>query len=224
MIFPIGDDQVKGGYTPLFSYSFIAVNVLIFLYQLTLPIPELDAFVLEYGARPIEVLNGQDEFTLLTSMFLHGGWMHLIGNMLFLWVFADNIEASIGNFKFLIFYVLGGIAAVFGHIYFNANSGAPMIGASGAISAVLGAYIVMFPYSRIKVLVFFITSIRIAAIFFLGFWIVQQILSGMGSLDPLLEEAETVAWWAHVGGFAFGVVAGFFFRATTIKKELAIYD
>lgn len=223
MIFPIGDDQVHRGHTPIFSYSFIALNVLIFLYQVSLPIPDLNSFVIEYGAIPNEIINGQDQFTLLTSMFLHGGWMHLIGNMLFLWVFADNIEATVGSFKFVIFYVLGGIAAVFGHIYFNVNSSVPMIGASGAISAVLGAYIVMYPHSRVKVLVFFITSFRIAAIFFLGFWIIQQIISGMGDLNSV-GEAAGVAWWAHIGGFAFGVIAGFFFKLSTPRAELARYD
>ncbi|MFK7903720.1 MAG: rhomboid family intramembrane serine protease [Chitinophagales bacterium] len=224
MIFPIGDDQVRGGHHPLFSYSFIAMNVLIFLYQASLPIPDLEAFVMEYGARPIEIMNGQDNFTLLTSMFLHGGWMHLIGNMLFLWVFADNIEASIGSGKFLIFYILGGVAAALAHVYFNTGSGIPTIGASGAIAAVLGAYIVMFPRSRVKVLVFFFSSFRIAAIFFLGFWIVQQVISGMGALDPALGDSAGVAWWAHIGGFAFGVLAGFFFKGTTPKVELARYD
>ncbi len=224
MIFPIGDDQVRGGYAPIFSYSFIAMNVLIFLYQVTLPVAGLEAFVVEYGARPIEIVNGEDEFTLLTSMFLHGGWMHLIGNMLFLWVFADNIEASIGSVKFLIFYILGGIAAAFGHIYFNLGSSIPTIGASGAISAVLGAYIVMFPHSRIKVLVFFFSSFHVAAILFLGFWIVQQVISGMGALDSVLGETAGVAWWAHIGGFVFGVIAGFFFKATTPSLPLAVGD
>lgn len=223
MIFPIGDDQVHGGHTPFFSYSFIALNILIFLYQASLSMPELNNFVMEYGAIPREVMNGQDQFTLITSMFLHGGWMHLIGNMLFLWVFADNIEATVGSFKFLIFYVLGGIAAVFGHIYFNVNSNVPMIGASGAISAVLGAYIVMYPHSRVKVLVFFFSSFRILAVFFLGFWIVQQIISGMGDLNSV-GEATGVAWWAHIGGFAFGVIAGLFFKISTPKAQLARYD
>lgn len=224
MIFPIGDDQVRGGYFPIFSYSFIVMNVLVFLYQVTLPIPALEAFVMEYGARPIEIMNGQDEFTLLTCMFLHGGWMHLIGNMLFLWVFADNIEASVGSLKFVIFYLLGGIAASFAHIYFNVGSGIPTVGASGAISAVLGAYLVMFPHSRVKVLVFFFSSFRIAAILFLGFWIVQQVISGVAALNPGLEESAGVAWWAHIGGFVFGVIAGLFFKATTRSLPLARYD
>ena len=223
MIFPIGDDQVRGGYAPIFSYLFIVLNVLVFFYQVTLSQNELTGFVMEYGALPIEIMNGQDQFTLLTSMFLHGGWMHLIGNMLFLWVFADNIEASIGSIKFLIFYVLGGIAAAFGHIYFNVDSSVPTIGASGAISAVLGAYIVMYPTSRVKVLVFFFSSFRIAAIFFLGFWIVQQVISGVGALNPEGDGAG-VAWWAHIGGFAFGVIAGLFFRATTPNAQLARHD
>lgn len=165
-----------------------------------------------FGSIPEEITRGEDFFTLFTSMFLHGGWMHLIGNMLFLWVFADNIEAVVGNVKFLLFYVLGGLAAHFGHIFFNFSSEIPTVGASGAISAVMGAYLVMFPTSRIKVLVFFITSFRMVAIIFLGFWIIQQVISGLAAISPEAASSAGVAWWAHIGGFVFGVVAGLHFR------------
>lgn len=222
MIFPIGDDQVKGGYTPYFSYSFIAINVLIFFFQASLPTGQLQSFIFEYGSIPTETVQGQDLFTLFTSMFLHGGWMHLIGNMLFLWVFADNIEATIGNFSFLIFYVLGGLAAHAAHIYFNIGSDIPTVGASGAISAVMGAYLVMFPTSRIKMWVFFFTF-RIMAIFFLGFWILQQWMSGTAALNTVGESSGGVAWWAHIGGFIFGVLMGLYYRGTGKMQQRPIF-
>ena len=212
MIFPIGDDQVKGGYFPLFSYSFIVINIAIFIFQVMLPEGRLDAFWDEFGAIPREVTNGQDLHTLATSMFLHGDFMHLLGNMLFLWVFADNIEATIGNLRFIFFYALGGLAAVFGHIYFNVDSTVPMIGASGAISAVMGAYLVMFPQSRIKLL-FFIFPFKVSAWIFLGLWIWQQWMAGTSSLAAG-GAADGVAWWAHVAGFGFGLAAGFLFRSS----------
>ena len=241
MIFPIGDDQVKGGYKPIFSYSFLVLNIVVFLIQLTHP----SAFICEFGAIPSNIVQGENLLTLFTSMFMHGGWMHLIGNMLFLWVFADNIEATIGNFNFLLFYLLGGLAATAAHIWLGtggddlmgccmpcsnmgiacgeqipACSGSiPTVGASGAISAVLGAYIVMFPKSKVKVLViYFFSAFRIAAIWFLGFWILQQLFNGFVSLGPDTAATSGVAWWAHIGGFAFGVVAGWVARKSFMGK------
>ncbi len=241
MIFPIGDDQVQGGAKPIFSYTFIVLNVLMFLYQFSIP----GNLVCEWGSIPYEIVHGKDYFTLMTSMFMHGGWMHLIGNMLFLWVFADNIEATVGNLPFLLFYVMGGLAASAAHIFFNmgdpmnccdpcevingvkcigdlpACAGAiPCVGASGAISAVLGAYLVMFPYSKVKVLVvYFFRSFKVPALFFLGFWIVQQLISGFASLGPETAATSGVAWWAHIGGFVFGVAAGFFAKTTNEKVQ-----
>lgn len=211
MVFPIGDDQVKGGNKPMFAYIFIAFNVLVFIFQITLAPIQLEHFIMEYGSIPAEISNGQDLFTLFTSMFLHGGWMHLLGNMIFLWVFADNIEAVIGNVNFILFYIIGGLAAAFAHVLSSPGSGVPAVGASGAISAVLGIYLVMFPASKIKVLVvFFFRSFYMPATLFLGFWIIQQLISGFFSLGSAASQAQTsgVAWWAHIGGFAFGVIAG----------------
>jgi membrane associated rhomboid family serine protease len=213
MIFPIGDEQVQGGYFPLFSYSFIAINIAVFLLQASLQAQgQLSGFITEYGAIPVEIVAGEDWHTLISSMFMHGGWMHLIGNMVFLWVFADNIEATVGNLTFLIFYVCGGLAAVAGHIYFEPASTIPMVGASGAISAVMGAYLVMFPKSKIKML-FFITFISIPAFVFLLFWIGQQMVAGFASFDPVSLVEDNVAYWAHIGGFVFGLAAGLLFRA-----------
>jgi len=207
MFFPIGDDQVKGGHFPIFSYTLIVLNVVLFLYQLQFP----DALVGEFGSVPAQTVEGENLLTLITSMFLHGGWGHLIGNMVFLWVFADNIEATIGSGRFLLFYFLGGLAAHAVHIYFNWYSTIPTIGASGAISAVMGAYLVMFPTSRVKVWFFFLIF-RIQALFFLGFWIAMQWMSGQASLEVNTAQTGGTAWWAHIGGFAFGLAAGLYFR------------
>ncbi len=213
MIFPIGDDQVKGGAYPYITYLFIGFNVLIFLFEASLPMDALERFIYEYGSIPQEIQQGQDLFTLLTSTFLHGGWMHLIGNMLFLWVFGDNIEATVGSVVFLLFYLGGGLFASLAHTFFNLGSNIPSVGASGSISAILGAYLIMFPRSRIKLLViFFFRSFRVAAIYFLGFWIVQQLFSGIGSMGPDTAASAGVAWWAHIGGFVFGVAVGLLFR------------
>ncbi|MCI5080360.1 MAG: rhomboid family intramembrane serine protease [Saprospiraceae bacterium] len=212
MIFPIGDDQVRGGHYPLFSYAFIALNVGMFFYQISMPYDQLNQLIYDFGSVPVETLNGEKIYTLVTSMFLHGGWMHLIGNMLFLWVFADNIEAVIGNRRFLIFYLLGGLAAHAAHIYFNPASTVPTVGASGAISAVLGAYLVMFPTSSVRVLIFIFT-IRVPAILFLGFWIYQQWISGTAALEVATAQSAGVAWWAHIGGFVFGLLAGIYYRS-----------
>ena len=213
MFFPIGDDQVQGGAKPLFLYTLILINVLVFGYEIMLTPDQSEMMVTTYGAIPQEIIQGQDMYTLLSCMFLHGGWMHLIGNMLFLWVFADNIEAVVGTFNFMIFYIIGGVAASAIHIFFNPYSEVPMVGASGAISAVMGAYLIMFPSSRIKVLILiFFTTAYVPALFFLGIWIVQQLVAGVGSLNPTTAESAGVAWWAHIGGFIFGVVAGFIAR------------
>ncbi|MFN3908521.1 MAG: rhomboid family intramembrane serine protease [Flavobacterium sp.] len=222
MIFPIGDDQVKGGPWPLFSYGFILLNVLVFFY---FQLPNT-AFTYGYSMVPYEIIHQIDLvgevhgipltkspnpiwLTFFTSIFMHGDWMHLLGNMVFLWVFADNIESTIGNFRFLIFYIIGGIIASFTHIYFNWNSIIPTLGASGAIAACLGAYLVMFPKSNIQMLIF-IKVIRIPAFVFLLFWIIQQLVSGYGSLQS--TDGGGVAWFAHIGGFIFGLLGGMYFR------------
>lgn len=222
MIFPIGDDQVKGGRFPIFSYSFIVINILVFVF-IQLPNP---AFTYAYSAIPYEIINLTDLttsnfqaphqpgptplfLTLITNIFMHGSWMHLIGNMVFLWVFADNIESTIGRKRFVIFYLFGGIIASFCHILSDVNSTIASLGASGAIAACLGAYLVMFPQSKIKIL-FFIKIFRIPAFLFLGFWIGQQLFSAYVEFGQ--ETIGGVAWYAHIGGFAFGLITGTYFR------------
>lgn len=211
MFFPIGDDNVKGGSQPLFSYLFLGLNALVFLYQLYLLPRAEEALIMEYAVIPNDIVQGSGYHTLLTSMFLHGSWSHLLGNLLYLWIFADNIEAIMGNVRFLLFYVLGGIIAAIAQVLTDPGSLIPTIGASGAISAVMGAYLVMFPGSRIKVifLLFFLTF-YVPALLFLGFWILQQLYSGWGALGSNTQGG--VAWWAHIGGFVFGLGAGWLFR------------
>jgi membrane associated rhomboid family serine protease len=242
MFFPIGDTQVSGNYKPIFSYLFIAINILVFFLQISTE----GNLVCEFSTIPLEIIKGDDYHTLISSIFMHGGWMHLIGNMLFLWVFADNIEVKIGNFYFVLFYLAGGIFASGAHIYASTlgyDGGAiacflcdtatpcdensvispaviPSLGASGAIAALMGAYLVMFPKSQIKVLVLiFFRSFHIPAIVFLGIWFVQQLFSGFGSLGPVNAASEGVAWWAHIGGFAFGLIAGLMFKQFFVADD-----
>ncbi len=214
MIFPIGDDQIKGGAYPFFSYSFLIVNIAIFMYQVSLSPSDLGAFIEQFAAIPQYIEQGHHLGTLISSMFLHGGLMHLLGNMLFLWVFADNIEATIGNFPFLLFYLAGGVFATLAHVYFNLGSDVPSLGASGAISAVMGAYLVMFPQSRVKVIVFLFIILRrvtLSALAFLGIWIVIQVVSTVQSMGMAPGQSGT-AWFAHLGGVVFGLAMGTLFR------------
>jgi membrane associated rhomboid family serine protease len=222
MIFPIGDDQVQGGYPPVFSYSFIVVNIAIFSWMLfSLDTEGIAGFYKVYGSVPVEAMEKERLWTLLTAMFLHGGIIHLVGNMIFLWVFADNIEATIGNTRFVLFYLMGGVLASVAHIWFNPLSEVPAIGASGAISAVLGAYMILFPASRIRVfIVILLSRATLPAFLFLGIWIAQQLVAGIGTLGHVELDSGGVAWWAHIGGFAYGVVAGFYFRMTRPKPRI----
>jgi len=218
MIIPIGDENVKGGAKPIFSYAFIVINILIFLFQVSLGAEGYGNFLQELGAIPNEISNYEDLHTLITSIFLHGDIMHLAGNMLFLWLFADNIEATAGNLHFVFFYFLGGLIASMAQIIVDPSSTLPTVGASGAISAVMGAYIVCFPKSKIKMIVLiFFKSFYIPALLFLGFWFGQQIFSSF-SIGTDSEQGG-VAWWAHIGGFAFGVIYAFLFLKKKPKAE-----
>lgn len=217
MLYPIGDTQVEQGHKPILSHVFIGLNVLIFLYEMSLG-QGLQQFVYDFGTIPNEIQQGEDLYTLITSIFLHGGWMHLIGNMVFLWVFGDNIEATIGSVRFFIFYMAGGLLASFAHIALNMGSSIPSIGASGAISAIMGAYLVMFPKSEIKVVfIILFRTFKMPALYFLGIWFVQQLMSGVGSMSVETSQSSGTAWWAHIGGFVYGLVAGWSFKDEVMK-------
>ena len=213
-MFPIGDDEVRGAGFGFVNFLLIVLNVIVFLFETTLNTSASQDFITRWGVIPVQILQGNQIITLLTSMFLHGGWLHLIGNMVFLWVFGDNVEAVLGHIGYLIFYLGGGLAASAAHIFFNPNSAIPSVGASGAIAAVLGAYIVMFPRSQIRTLIFWGlggTITRVSAFFFLGIWFITQLLSGVLSVGDTAQTGG-VAFWAHIGGFVFGFLAGFVFK------------
>src|ERR1700676_1926708 len=190
----------------------IALNVLIFLYQASLDPYALDQFVLHWGIVP-DAISGHLQ-TLLTSMFLHGGWMHLLGNMLFLWVFGRNVEDLIGGGRFLILYLCCGLAAAILQVVTNPYSRLPTIGASGAIAGVMGAYLIKFPRARIVTLVpiiIFITTVEIPAWAMLLWWFVIQFFSGFGSLAENDYTGGGTAWFAHIGGFVVGMLLIRFF-------------
>jgi membrane associated rhomboid family serine protease len=210
---PIGDERVAGP-PALVTIGLIALNVLAFLVELAQPSEAaLQSFIEAWGVVPREYSTVQDLpptiplpfwSTLLTSMFLHGGWMHLGGNMLYLWIFGDNLEKVMGALRFIIFYLVCGLAASLAHIVFGPGSNVPAVGASGAISGVLGGYLMLFPNNRVRVL----TRGGIAhvpAIVVLGFWILIQFINGMGSMAATTETGG-VAYMAHIGGFVAGLV------------------
>jgi membrane associated rhomboid family serine protease len=213
-MFPVGDDRVPGGPPPLVTLSLVILSVLAFLFELSQPSGALQSFIQAWGVVPQEYRLGRDIApaiplpfwsTLITSMFLHGGWMHLGGNMLYLWIFGDNLEKVMGHARFLFFYLACGIAAGLAHILFSGASNIPTVGASGAISGVLGGYLVLFPRNQVRVL----TRggiVAVPAIAVLGFWIVIQLINGVGSLAVRTQDGGGVAYMAHVGGFVAGVV------------------
>jgi membrane associated rhomboid family serine protease len=222
-VFPISDDNPTR-ITPFVTYALIGANIFIFLYQLSLSHSQLEQFFQLYAVVPKELtasLSGisvnqpvPEPLTLLTSQFLHGGFLHIFGNMLFLWIFGNNIEDKLGHVKYLIFYLACGALAALTQWFFSMQSGIPSLGASGAIAGVMGAYILRFPSARIRTLVFlgpFIVFPDIPAIFFLGIWFVQQALYGIASLNVpsnIGMESGGVAYWAHAGGFVFGAILG----------------
>ncbi len=215
-------DTIPARTYPVVTISLIVINVVVFIFELSLG-EGLSEFFDLFGLVPatyFELRNSDAPFLLvyfpfLTSMFLHGGWMHLIGNMIYLWVFGDNVEDRMGHFKFLLFYILCGIAAAYAHIYTNPHSEIPTVGASGAISGVLGAYFVLFPHSRVIALVplfFFFDLIEVSAFIFLAFWFILQFFNGVASLGAATYATTGgVAWWAHIGGFIAGILLSFLF-------------
>ena len=208
---PIGDDNSGRRSVPLVTYGLIALNVLFFFVELS----GGDAFIEKWAFVPSRFLaNPFADFpTLFTSMFMHAGWVHLGGNMLYLWIFGDNVEDRFGRVKFAIFYVLCGLAATFAQLLFSMGSSIPNLGASGAIAGVLGSYILMFPQGRIRVLQGQ-QIVQVPALVVIGLWIVLQLFSGIGSITTAADTGG-VAYMAHIGGFAAGLVLTFLFRGNT---------
>ncbi|MFP5213829.1 MAG: rhomboid family intramembrane serine protease [Acidobacteriota bacterium] len=219
--------------TPVVNYLIIMVSAAAFLFELSLG-SRLEAFLNLFGLVPARYgepdMVGRYSLALqaipfISSMFLHGGWLHLIGNMWTLYIFGDNIEARLGHVKYLVFYLLSGFAAAFIQIVTNPESTIPTIGASGAIAGVMGAYFVLYPRAKVLTLVpiiFFFTFVELPAFLFLGIWFFMQFLSGTVSMLNETARFSGVAWWAHVGGFVGGIVLLLVFRPRRIDSRLRI--
>ncbi|KAF3888773.1 MULTISPECIES: rhomboid family intramembrane serine protease [Nostocales] len=218
---PIRDDNPTT-ITPYVTYGLIAANIIAFLFEASLPAQELDGFLHLAAVVPRELTASfagipvnqpvPEWSTLITSQFLHAGLLHLGGNMLFLWIFGNNVEDKLGHIKYLLFYLTCGVLASLSQWYFAQNSSIPSLGASGAIAGVMGAYILRFPKAEILGIIplgFFFPTFRVPAFFFLGFWFLQQAISGAASLEASTSvDTGGIAYWAHAGGFLFGAVLG----------------
>jgi membrane associated rhomboid family serine protease len=235
-MFPIGDENERGHGPAFVSLAFIAINIAVFLFlQGAGASTEGAEFTYGYSAVPYEITTGVDLtepepitidgqtvpvpqepgptpiwLTLFSSIFMHGGWLHLAGNMLFLWIFGDNVEHRVGHVPYLLFYLAAGVIASFAQILIDTDSIIPTLGASGAISGVLGAYLVMFPTNRVTVFIFRFL-LPVPAIVAIGMWAVLQFINGFGAI-AVTEQTGGIAYMAHIGGFVAGVVAGLLFR------------
>jgi len=222
-VVPLRDDNPTA-VTPYVTYGLIAANVLVFLFELSLQPQQLDAFFHLAAVVPRELSASfagipinqpvPEWATLISSQFLHGGFLHLAGNMWFLWIFGNNVEDRLGHVKYLFFYLACGVLATLAQWYFSQTSGIPSLGASGAIAGVLGAYVLRFPQIEVLTLIplgIFFTTLRVPAVFFLGFWFIQQALYGITSLQARTNigmESGSIAYWAHAGGFVVGAILG----------------
>ncbi|MGQ9494035.1 MAG: rhomboid family intramembrane serine protease [Anaerolineae bacterium] len=201
---------------PLVTVGIILLNILVFLYELMLPTTRaLNSLVYAWGLIPYRLmqLDVAAILTVFTSMFLHSGFMHLAGNMLYLWIFGDNVESAMGTLRFIVFYLLCGIGAALGQVLVDPRSQIPMVGASGAISGILGAYLFLYPHAEVETLIlfgYFARLVRLPALVVLGMWIVTQLLSGVLALG--MQATGGVAWFAHIGGFFAGVLLVGLFR------------
>ncbi|NOZ03655.1 MAG: rhomboid family intramembrane serine protease [FCB group bacterium] len=245
MFFPYRDDNPRI-LVPYVTYGIIAINTLVFLFQLGLDFTSVQEFTLNFGLIPATLTNIPPDaivdfnahrisllvkqpvilnatphsvwLTVFTSMFMHGGIVHILGNMWFLWIFGDNVESAFGHARYALFYILCGLGAAFTQIAIDITSMVPMIGASGAISGVLAAYMVRFPHARVHVFVFlfiFFTTIQVPAFVVIGIWFLEQLTNGLGSLG--LNTTGGVAWFAHIGGFMSGILLNKLFRSIRIE-------
>ncbi len=217
IFFPFADENPSAR-TPYLTWSLIAVNVVVFLFQLSIGMQSNQALVSEFGVRPSVFSDFENLHTLVTSAFLHGGFMHLVSNMVVLYIYGDNVESHLGRTNFLIFYALGGIFAAYFQSIFSGGQNVPMIGASGCIAAIMGAYFVLYPTAKVKVFVWFLIFVqimRIPANIVIGFWIIGQLISAAGN------SYDGVAYFAHIGGFVFGFVGiKYLFRKYVEKPKV----
>jgi membrane associated rhomboid family serine protease len=220
LMIPLGDADRRPLRFPLVTVSIIAANVLVFLLELV----GGDAFINRWSLVPANIVAGRDMITVLTAMFMHAGWMHIIGNMLFFWVFGPEIEDVMGRLRYLIFYLLGGLVATVAQVVVAPSSTVPNLGASGAIAAVMGAFLITYPRDRIRTVLllgWFARVTMIPAIILVGLWFLTQVFSEVGALAT--TQSGGVAYMAHVGGFVFGMLASRFFetRQRRIEQGLA---
>jgi membrane associated rhomboid family serine protease len=213
-------DSVRPKKYPYINILLISLNIAAFIYQLSLTEAELMGLFYRYGIIPEKflLLQGASWFPLMSSMFLHGGWFHLLGNMLYLWVFGDNVEDRLGHWGYLLFYLAAGVTSGLTHIFTNPQSAIPTIGASGAVAGILGAYFILFPRARVLTLIpigFLITTAHLPAVLFLFLWFVMQIFNAL--LAGMTAATQTVAWWAHIGGFVLGFLVG---MAKLVSKKI----
>ena len=232
---PLADENVPGRGLAVVTLTLIAINVLVFV---LLQLPN-EAFTYGWAAVPLEITTGEDiigpvriggevafvlepgpspiQLTLLSSMFMHGGWLHLIGNMLFLWIFGDNVEHTVGPIVFTMFYLIAGVVGSLAQIALDPNSLIPSLGASGAISGVLAAYLVLYPTNRVLVVIFY-SAIWVPALVVIGLWAVLQFIGGIGQI-AVSQQTGGVAYAAHIGGFVAGLVFGFIARAFMRRRS-----
>lgn len=221
-------DNVRSGTFPFFNIILILANIAVFSIELRQPSPHtLERFFSQWSLYSGPLLSSPwtNWYRVISSMFLHESWVHLIGNMLYLWVFGDNVEDRVGHIRYLIFYLAVGSTAAMTQVFINPWSNIPMIGASGAIAGVMGAYFVLYPKAKVMTaipILFFLKLVEIPAIFFLGFWFIIQAFQSYGSLLSLVAGAKDVggvAWWAHAGGFLSGLILIFIFRKSSKKRS-----
>lgn len=206
-------DTIRSRHFPIMTWLILGTNALVFYYELSLSGPDLNRFTQAFALLPSRMGSAPAwySFSIFTSMFIHAGWFHFLSNMWILFIFGDNVEDRMGSLSFLIFYLLSGLAAALLQTLLFANSNIPVLGASGAIAGVLGAYIFLYPAARVVTLVplfFFFSLINVPAMIYLGFWFISQLFSGLASIGAA---GGGVAWWAHIGGFLVGLVAAPFF-------------
>ncbi len=225
---PVGD-STRRRIIPYVNVALIVASVLVFLYELSLDSIDINRFFLDWGVIPVQLVDWlespsgvEEPVTIATAMFIHGGWLHLIGNMLFLWVFGDNVEDAMGHGRYLLFYLLAGVGAVALQVFVDPDSRIPMIGASGAIAGVLGAYLVLYPRATVSVLIpwlWFLGTFPVPAAFLIVFWFLLQLLNGVADLGAASGVTQGIAFWAHVGGFIVGLLLVWVFRRRRPRRR-----
>jgi len=229
-VIPVSD-TIRSRTTPYVNIALIISCVLVFLYELTLSELDLNRFFIDHGVIPVQLVNWlkepsglEEPLTVITSAFIHGGFLHLGGNMLFLWVFGDNVEDALGHTRYLLFYLVSAVAAAALQVAVDSNSVVPVIGASGAIAGVLGGYLVLYPRAAVRVFVpwlFFFGAFPVPAVLLIGFWFVLQLFSGFAAVGTAAGASEGIAVWAHVGGFMFGFLTLLALRPFIPRRSLS---